>query len=55
MTGNLIYEHHQQLNQRAEKRRFLLFLVAQFMHYGMLLLFLLGGLFFIVLSLKVLL
>jgi len=55
MTSNLLYEHHRQRNQRAEKRRFLLFLAAQFMQYGMVLLFLLGGLFFVVLGIRVLL
>lgn len=54
MTQRLLYEHHRERARREEKRRFALFLAAQFMHYGALLLMVLGGLFLIVLGLKAL-
>jgi hypothetical protein len=52
MTGGMLYEHHRERSRSEEKRRFALFLAAQFMHYGALLLLVLGGLFFIVMGLR---
>ena len=52
MPGHLLSNYHMQKIKQAENRRFKLFLLAQFIHYGALVLLLLGGLFFIMLAVK---
>lgn len=54
MQNRLLYDYHIQKHKQQESRRFKLFLLVQFVHYGALLLLLLGGLFLIVVAVKAL-
>ncbi|MCP4713837.1 MAG: hypothetical protein GY868_01870, partial [Deltaproteobacteria bacterium] len=55
VENQLLYEHHRQKNRQDENKRFRLFIVAQIVQYAGLLLLVLGGLFLIVLGLRILL
>lgn len=55
MKNRLLYDHHARLSKREEERSFRLFVLTQFVHWTMLFLFLLGGIFFIVFGLKLIL
>ena len=52
MQNRLLYDYHTEKNKLQEQKTFRLFVLAQFFHYGTLLVLLLGGLFFIVVALK---
>ncbi len=50
MQSRLLYKHHAEKNRQDESKGFRLFILTQFIHYGALLLMLLGGLLFIVMG-----
>ena len=52
MRNRLLYAFHLQRNKREERKRFRLFILVQCIHYGALLLLLLGGLFCIVVAVR---
>lgn len=54
MNNRLLYAYHARKHRNEESRAFRLFLLAQFMHYGALLTLFLGGLFLIVVAIKIL-
>ena len=53
MQNRLLYDYYSQKNRQEESRRFRLFVFAQVMHYSALLVLFLGGLFFVVVAMKV--
>lgn len=52
MQKSFLYKYHFQKNKKEEDKSFRLFILAQFVHYGALLLLFLAGLFFIVVAIK---
>jgi hypothetical protein len=54
VQSRLLLNHYLRKYKQEDQRHFRLFIFAQFIHYGALLLLLLGGLFFIVVALRAL-
>jgi hypothetical protein len=52
MKNRFMRKYHHEKQKREDSRVFRLFIISQFIHYGALFLFTLGGLFFIIIGLK---